>query len=248
MQERIVEILSEATGWMTANEIADKGKWRSPAHVGLALKQMAGVEHRTSPTKKMGNGMPAKEYKLVDKRFANDQQPEKVVAKAKPQPVEAPAKVEKKEQPAAGLEAYNLRQRLENAEKQRDDHFNRAEDYLSQLVISENAVSAWLALAAEHECKSIPDLRVFIGSLESRVTSLKMAVDSLTEQMNAKFHTVSDGQQYMVRTIKKAPRVFKLRKNAHAAAMSAARTNGLAEMFALVPVGKAIRGAEWRDS
>jgi len=66
---KIIELLSVAKDWMTASELADKGKWRSPAHVGLALKQMTGVEHRTSPTKKMGNGMPAKEYKLVDKMF-----------------------------------------------------------------------------------------------------------------------------------------------------------------------------------
>lgn len=72
MQEKLEEILSNAKDWLTAAEIADKGKWRSASHVGLALKQMDSVEHRTSPTKKMGNGIPAKEYKLADKSFDSD--------------------------------------------------------------------------------------------------------------------------------------------------------------------------------
>ena len=43
----------------------------------------------------------------------------------------------------------------------------------------------------------------------------------------------------------KPPRFTKKQTNAHAAAMSAARQHGFAEVFALVPVGKAVRGAEW---
>lgn len=55
MQTKLIEILSEAKGWMTAAEIADKGGWRSAANVGVALQQTekatGNVERRKSPTK-----------------------------------------------------------------------------------------------------------------------------------------------------------------------------------------------------
>lgn len=101
MQEKLEEILSNAKDWLTAAEIADKGKWRSASHVGLALKQMDGVEHRTSPIKKQGNGMPAKEYKLADKSFDSD--------------VEA-----KIAATTAGSEVAELRQRIDHLEADRD--------------------------------------------------------------------------------------------------------------------------------
>ena len=67
MQQKLTEILDKATGWMTAAEIADKGGWRSPANVGVALQQMekadGRVERRKSDTKKQGNGMPGTHFK-----------------------------------------------------------------------------------------------------------------------------------------------------------------------------------------
>ena len=84
MQTKLIEILSESKDWMTAAEIADKGGWRSPANVGVALQQMekgaGNVERRKSPTKNHGNGMPATEWKLTEKAFGEsvcDQQPAK---------------------------------------------------------------------------------------------------------------------------------------------------------------------------
>lgn len=122
-------------------------------------------------------------------------------------------------------------------------HSERADD-------GERANGAWLSLAAEYECKSIPDLRVFIESLERRVDVLKMAVESMHEQLDAKQRNtsfdVSSAAQYIVKTPSRPPRFTKLHKNAHAVAMSSARQHGFAEVFALIPVGKAIRGAEWR--
>lgn len=161
-------------------------------------------------------------------------------------------------------EAADLRAMLALAEKQRDAHFAEAE--LAQKKISdleddvrrqsgraedgERANAAWLSLAAEYECKSIPDFRVFIESLERRVDVLKMAVESMHEQLDAKQRNtsfdVSSAAQYIVKTPSRPPRFTKLHKNAHAVAMSSARQHGFAEVFALIPVGKAIRGAEWR--
>lgn len=118
------------------------------------------------------------------------------------------------------------------------------DDLKSQLETAETAVIRWLDLAREYECKTIPELRVFIGALVERIESLR-------EQLNGKPvdaslpMDVTAALQYVVRTPSKPPRFTKKQTNAHAVAMSAARQHGFAEVFALVPVGKAVRGAEW---
>ena len=54
---------------------------------------------------------------------------------------------------------------------------------------------------------------------------------------------------YLVRAPKRAPRITTKQETAVAAALAAARNgSGRGEVFALVPVGKAVRGAEWRPS
>ena len=55
----------------------------------------------------------------------------------------------------------------------------------------------------------------------------------------------TNAAQFVVKTPSKPPRFTKKHAKAQATAMSAARQHGFAEVFALVPVGKAIRGAEW---
>lgn len=74
MQEKLIDLLSTATGWLTAGEIADLGGWRSGANVGVALAQMekatGAVVRRKSPTKKQHNGTAATEWKLAEKQFA----------------------------------------------------------------------------------------------------------------------------------------------------------------------------------
>lgn len=74
MQEKLIDLLSTATGWLTAGEIADLCGWRSGANVGVALAQMekatGSVVRRKSPTKKQHNGTAATEWKLAEKQFA----------------------------------------------------------------------------------------------------------------------------------------------------------------------------------
>ena len=54
---------------------------------------------------------------------------------------------------------------------------------------------------------------------------------------------------YLVRATKRAPRITAKQETAVAAALAAARNgSGRGEVFALVPVGKAVRGAEWRPA
>lgn len=126
-------------------------------------------------------------------------------------------------------------------------------DLKSQLETAETAVIRWLDLAREYECKTIPELRVFIGALVERVESLRLAkseniaLKTLNGEMpgfGALHKALSEGP-FVVRTPSKPPRFTKKQTNAQSTAMSAARQHGFAEVFALVPVGKAVRGAEW---
>ena len=73
MQEKLIDILSRATAWMTAHQIADAVGWRSASNVTVALQQMekanGQVERRKSPSETMANGLPASEWKLTDKQI-----------------------------------------------------------------------------------------------------------------------------------------------------------------------------------
>lgn len=238
MQTKITEILSEAKGWMTAAEIATKGGWRSPANIGVSLQQMekadGRVERQKSATKKQGNGMPATEWKLTEKTFGDH------VADAgkKVEPVvkQSLSTAKPLAKPAHDDDVSRLRERIADLES-----------YSGQLELT---IDAWMNLAGEFECKSIPDLRVLIGSLESRVVTLQMSVGALREQLDSKpgdaSFSVGSAAQFVVKTPSKPPRFTKKHSNAQATALSAARQHGFAEVFALVPVGKAVRGAEWR--
>lgn len=54
---------------------------------------------------------------------------------------------------------------------------------------------------------------------------------------------------YLVKAPKRKPRLLTKPESAVSAAMAAARNgSGRGEVFALVPVGRAVRGAEWRDA
>lgn len=91
MQEKLIEILSRATAWMTATQIADAGGWRSASNVAVALQQMekasGKVEHRKSQTELMANGLPATEWKLTDKKI-KDATESKMGRKPKHPPLE----------------------------------------------------------------------------------------------------------------------------------------------------------------
>ena len=91
MQEKLIDILSRATAWMTAQQIADAGGWRSASNVTVALQQMekasGKVEHRKSQTELMANGLPATEWKLTDKKI-NDATESKMGRKPKHPPLE----------------------------------------------------------------------------------------------------------------------------------------------------------------
>jgi len=126
------------------------------------------------------------------------------------------------------------------------------DDLKSQLETAETANIRWLDLAREYECKTIPELRVFIGALVERIESLRLvALKTLNGEMpgfGALHKALSEGP-FVVRC-SGAPAIFaKKLDSAKAKALTLARHNTQTfEVFALVPVGKAVRGAEWRAS
>ena len=310
MQEKLIEILSGAKGWMTAATIAEKGGWRSPANVGVALQQMekanGSVVRRKSPTVKQGNGMPATEWRHSDKHFDGDHVPD-ATKMIKDEPVVKESSIT--EQPKGCMRSHpheemdenchriarlegsirGLTQRAEVAERNLDDLKKQAEenhrlflaaardlgsinkvldldsdsggalliisaidDLKSQLETAETANIRWLDLAREYECKTIPELRVFIGALVERIESLRLvALKTLNGEMpgfGALHKALSEGP-FVVRC-SGAPAIFaKKLDSAKAKALTLARHNTQTfEVFALVPVGKAVRGAEWRAS
>jgi len=174
-------------------------------------------------------------------------------------------------QPAHDNEMADLRAKLALAEKQRNAHFSEAELAQKKIVDLEDDVRRQVARADENQRmfrESMRELSEAIGlpddgfastgrTLETiktlrqemvRLSAENAALKTLNTDMpgfGAMHQAISAGP-FVVRTPSKPPRFTSKHKNAHAVAMSAARRHGFAEVFALVPVGKAVRGAEWR--
>jgi len=127
-----------------------------------------------------------------------------------------------------------LRQQIKLAEQQRDTHFTAAEDYKGQLEIAEQAAHAWIALAKEYGCNSIPELSSFIER--------NRAEGSTVDAVDVKDAAIG----YIVRVPKRKLILRNTPDGARSAALSGARAHGRADVLALVPVGKAVRGAEWK--
>ncbi|WP_434513812.1 hypothetical protein AB6Q56_14620 [Dechloromonas sp. ARDL1] len=268
MQEKIIEILSVAKDWMTASELADKGKWRSPAHVGLALKQMTGVEHRTSPTKKMDNGMPAKEYKLVDKSFQEQMavirknrttEPKmpidkeccnaaKVVATTASQEVsELRNRISELELDATRMLEYlgEKNQRIEALEEEIGQRNREIEKLIADRNSHRDDVMLWertmMKMVGEDGVGSVSRA---ISTLQSDLGHARIQIDALNEQLMAGEEAVDvkdAARGYLVCAPKRKPAKLMKAESAVARAKSAAKATGRGEVFALVPVGVATR-------
>lgn len=234
MQEKLIDILSRATAWMTAAQIADAGGWRSHSNVGVALGQIekatGTVERRKSPTQLQPNGMPATEWKLTEKHI-EDKIETKMGRKPKFPPLEPATK------------ATDLSEKLADVQRELD-HANAAN-------------GSWMKLAAEHECKSVPDLRVLLNSLHRRIDELKaesMAQYSLIGEQRQQIAALNDqlmhgtetvdvknAKGYLVCAPKRKPAKLMKADSAVERAKAAAKSTGRSELFALVPVGVATR-------
>lgn len=269
MQEQITEILSSATNFMTVEEIANKGKWRSHGNVAVAIHNMAKtpgtIVSRKSKTKKLLNDRPAEEFALAEKDFAK-----KHVAltnegnKAKAADIQVPVFSKLKQAPmptdkeccnaakivatTAGSEVAALNARIEAMEEeiaQRNVEISSLKAKLNNAVNRADNMTdiceKWNALAAEFECKSIPELRVFINSLVQRVEELKETAAANEAQVV----DVKDADYYAVHRPRRGLQRFKKLETAKIEAEVGARVDGQAELYAMVLVDVAKTGAIW---
>lgn len=85
-----------------------------------------------------------------------------------------------------------------------------------------------------------------IGLLRAENKALNI-LNTAMPDFGATHEAISAGP-FVIRTTGKPPRFTTKHANAQSVAMSAARQHGAAEVFALIPVGKAVRGPVWKDS
>lgn len=100
----------------------------------------------------------------------------------------------------------------------------------------------------------VVDLRNQLGAERTARQALQEQIDELQREAMRGASLLSGDDRYtaagyLVRAPKRPLRTFSRAESAQAAALTAARNgSGRGEVFALVPVGKAVRGAEWRPS
>ena len=215
MQEKLIEILSRATAWMTAQQIADAGGWRSASNVAVALQQMekanGQVERRKSPTETMGNGMPATEWKLTDKKI-KDATESKMGRKPKHPPLE----------PAVVRE-------IRTTEMPSDKECCNAAKVVA------TAAGAEVAELRKHLADLIAENSGFCSLIEEQRNQIEQLMHG-TETVDVK-----NAKGYLVCAPKRKPAKLMKADSAIERAKSAAKATGRSEVFALVPVGAATR-------
>ena len=119
-----------------------------------------------------------------------------------------------------------------------------------------------MALAELHACTGkIADLQHKVSMQDAEMFKQAIVVMDLREQLEGlqregmRSATLLSGDDrytaagYLVRAPKRPLRAYRKAESAQAAALAAARNGtGRGEVFALVPVGNAVRGAEWRPA
>ena len=218
MQEKLIDILSRATAWMTAQQIADAGGWRSASNVTVALQQMeksnGQVERRKSPSETMGNGLPATEWKLTDKKI-KDAIETKMGRKPKHPPLE----------PAVVRES-------------------RTTEMPSDKECNADKVVATTAGAEVAELrKQLDDLIAENSGFCSLIEEQRNQIAKLNEQLMHGTETVDvkNAKGYLVCAPKRKPAKLMKADSAVERAKAAAKSTGRSELFALVPVGVATR-------
>lgn len=91
----------------------------------------------------------------------------------------------------------------------------------------------------------VEDLEIAVDVAQQAVASMELAEEqAANDAVDVKDAAVG----YLVRVPGKKTRICIKPDNARNAALSAARAYGRADVLALVPVGKAVKGAEWKDA
>jgi len=123
---------------------------------------------------------------------------------------------------------------------------------------------------AEPALRSIDELHAQISSLTTNATNTRRALSDAINRLSADLATERQAREalqeradvvdvefvaprlnakgYALKVPKRPLRSFGKEKTAKSAAMAAARASGRGEVFALIPVGVARKGAEWRNA
>ena len=235
MQEKLIDILSRATAWMTAAQIAETGGWRSHANVGVALGQIekatGTVERRKSPTQLQSNGMPATEWKLTEKHI-EDSTEVKMGRKPKFPPMEPVAA--NVVATNAASEVATLRKEIANLKAimaAAESEYRQTQEQTTELrrLLSD--------LTAENKafCSLIEDQRKQIAALNEQ---LMHGSEEAAEVKDAAFFAVHRPRRGLQR--------FKKLETAKAEAEVGARVEGQAELYAMFLVDVASKGAVWK--
>jgi len=270
MQDKVLEILAGAPGWLTASDIAEKGKFRSVANVGLCLKNLGDrVASRKSPARKnQSTGQPLVEWKHADKMFDGEacgeqksksetQAPLPVTGETQDDPITRRAQVRKAEpvftQPSHDNEVAGLRAKVAELEKDVHRHSSGWQEASSRII--RFLIATQQITGMEHKPANMQEAEQQIAAtirlMQGRVEELEQTIHEmeLTGAQSADAVDVKDAAVgYLVRVPKRKPRLCMKPESAREAALSGARVYGRADVLALVPVGKAVRGAEWKDA
>lgn len=91
----------------------------------------------------------------------------------------------------------------------------------------------------------VEELELAVDVAQQAVASMELAEEqAANDAVDVKDAAIG----YLVRVPGKKTRICIKPDNARNAALSAARAHGRADVLALVPVGKAVKGAEWKDA
>lgn len=236
MNDAILEILSKATDWLTPGDIAEKGGWKSAGNVGVALRNLGDrATSRKSPTRKSLNGMPVVEWKHADKQFAGDEK-----AEAKKAPIPAPAYNPSN----VALPKSDGEQLLRAALTKAEEENRRLHASLKSIEANRDA---WRNTIGNISGEDSPaNAEAYFKSLRAENIALKTLNESMPG-FGALHEALKTPAAFVVAVPKKPLRKFAKVDKAKAAALASARDgSGCGEVFALVPVGKAVRGVEWK--
>ena len=123
---------------------------------------------------------------------------------------------------------------------------------VSYLCNQENALYGLLHDASEYILVDIPSpLKKsqefnFYREIEKKVQSIIYTKFGLNAEEPIDVKDAAIG--YLIKAPKRAPKLITKPESARKAALAAARNCGRADVLALVPIGKAVRGAEWKEA
>ena len=158
---------------------------------------------------------------------------------------------------AGQAENGRLRAALKKSEQVLEIHENKLLDLECEKIelLRENS------LLRESQSAGVTRIDELSAALEQehdeamRLKSENMALTTLNEAMPGFGAAYTEAksteqqvtvEQFLVRVPKRKPQVVKSLEKARQQAMSSAKKSGKVEVFAMVPVGSAVQGAEWR--